>query len=123
MNIVTPNPQSPFADADSRYRHILPAPAALGAPHPGALLPTACDRLAVVPEEPLRLADDGELPAGICPAWLASLHGEELPADVRPISTCSCGENTDHDGLCAECRHDRHEAWWAARTGPRRAAV
>lgn len=114
MNTVTPNPHSPLADADDRYRHIFLAPADLGAPRAGELMPTACDRLAVVPEESLRLAQGSELPAGLCPACLASLHGEELPVDVRPISTCRCGLTTEHDGLCAMCRQEQHDVWWAS---------
>ncbi|MFF1717316.1 hypothetical protein [Streptomyces sp. NPDC058268] len=121
MTTISPNPPSPYADADPRYRHILPTPASLGAPPPGVLLPTACGRLAVVPGEPLRVAAD-LLPAGLCPACLAALHGKELPEDIRPVSTCGCGLNTEHDGLCALCRQDRHAVWWQACAAPEAAA-
>lgn len=123
MNTVAPNPYSPHADADPRYRHILPTPASAGAPRPGSLLPTACDRLAVVPDEPLRLAGGAALPNGLCPACLARVRGQEPPVDIRPISTCACGLNTEHDGACVLCRQERHNAWRDARQASRTAAA
>lgn len=115
MQPVSPNPPSPHADADPRYRHILPAPASQGAPDPGLLLSTSCGRLAVVPDEPLRLATGTSLPAGLCTACLAALRGEELPIDIRPISDCSCGRTTERDGRCTTCRQHDHAAWWHTR--------
>ncbi|MGW7316328.1 hypothetical protein [Streptomyces sp. NPDC054865] len=35
--------------------------------------------------------------------------------DVRPISMCPCGLTTEHDGVCALCRQDDHDDWWANR--------
>lgn len=108
---VPPNPHSPYADADPQYRHIFPTVIFFGPPKPGQLVTAGCERMAVVPDEPLRTAD-GELPDGLCPACVAAMRGEELPADARPVSACrDCGGSTDHDGMCALCRQGAHEAW------------
>lgn len=118
MTTIAPNPHSPYADADPNYRHIFAAFTFFGDPHPGGLVPTACERLAVVPEEPLRDANagDGTLPDGLCPACLAAMRGEELPEDIRPVTDCrECESRTEHDGLCALCRQEKHEAWWPTR--------
>lgn len=119
MTRIEPNPPSPFADADSQYRHIFPSPVFFPDPKPGVLALAGCDRLAVVPSEPLRDTADGELPDGLCPACLAAMRGEELPADVRPVADCrECGNRTDHDGLCVMCRMDGHETWAADAAAP-----
>ena len=115
MSSVAPNPHSPHADADPRYRHVLPTPASFGAPRPGTLLPTACSRLAVVPDEALRLAAGDDLPDGLCPACLAALRGQEPPLEIRPISKCACGMTTEYDGRCALCRQEDHDEWWPTR--------
>lgn len=120
MTRIEPNPRSPFADADLRYRHIFLSRAFFPAPQPGVLALAECDRLAVVPTEPLRDAlADGELPDGLCPACLAAMRGEKLPADVRPVSDCrECSSRTDRDGLCVMCRMDGHEALAADAAAP-----
>jgi hypothetical protein len=118
VNKVAPNPYSPYADADLQYRHVFPVVTFFGNPKPGGLALAGCERMAVVPEEPLQdaLAGDGVLPDGLCPACVASMRGEELPADARPVSQCrDCEGSTDHDGLCALCRQDAHDAWWPTR--------
>lgn len=116
MTTIAPNPHSPYADADPNSRHLFPSYAFFGAPTPGGLATTGCERLAVVPEEPLKDAADGILPDGLCPACLAAMRGEELPEDVRPVTDCrSCDSSTYHDGLCAMCRMEAHEAWWPTR--------
>ncbi|NUS82707.1 MAG: hypothetical protein HOY75_08135 [Streptomyces sp.] len=118
MTRIAPNPYSPYADADPTTRHIFEAFAFLGNPHPGGLVPAACGRLAVVPEETLRDATggDGTLLEGLCPVCLAAMNGEELPEDTRPVGQCrECESATDHDGLCALCRQDKHEEWWPTR--------
>ncbi|NEB70267.1 hypothetical protein G3I39_24900 [Streptomyces fulvissimus] len=109
---AAPNPPSPYATADPNARHLLPG--LFGAPRPGTLAPTGCNRLAVVPAEPLQTADDGTFPHGICDtcitAWYAALRGQELPDD-RPTTNCrECQSQTRHDGLCAMCRQDAHTA-------------
>lgn len=113
---ATPNPHSPYATAEPSVRHLLPGLS--GPPTSGNLAPTGCNRLAVVPGEPLRAApDDNTFPPGMCDtclaAWYASHLGEELPDD-RPATDCrECESRTRHDGLCAMCRQDAHETWWA----------
>lgn len=118
MTTVTPNPYSPYADADPQYRHIFPSPIFFPDPIPGGLALAGCERMAVVPTEPLQdaQAGDGILPDGLCPACLAAMRGEELPEDARRVASCrDCGCSTDHDGLCAVCRQEAHEAWWPTR--------
>jgi hypothetical protein len=117
MTTIAPNPHSPYADADPQWRHIFPTITLFGHPKPGGLATAGCERLAVVPEEPLRDTADGELPDGLCPACLAAMRGEELPFDARRIGPCGeCGCSTDHDGLCSMCRQDKHDEWWPTRT-------
>ncbi|WP_225825647.1 hypothetical protein [Streptomyces naphthomycinicus] len=123
MTKVDPNPHSPYADADPNYRHIFATIAFFGDPAPGRLVPTACERLAVVPEEALRdtHAGDGTLPDGLCPICVAVMQGgDELR---HPVTGCrECEAVTDHDGLCALCRQEKHDAWWPTRgdVGPAR---
>ncbi len=114
MTRIEPNPTSPFADADPSVRHIFPSPIFFPSPQPGVLAVAGCERMAVVPSEPMRDAAAGDLPEGLCPGCLAAMRGEELPADVRPVADCrECGSLTDHDGLCAVCRQEAHEEWAA----------
>lgn len=118
MARIAPNPHSPYADADPQYRHIFPTIIFFGDPEPGALLTAGCERMAVVPSEPLRNAADGGLPDGLCPACLAAMRGEELPEDIRPVAQCrECESPTHHDGLCALCRQTNHDEWTNAQTG------
>ncbi|WP_370667071.1 hypothetical protein [Streptomyces sp. IBSBF 2507] len=114
MSSLTPNPHSPYADADPNYRHLLLA--FFGDPCPGVLCPTACERLAVVPEEPLQdpHAGDGTLPNGLCPTCVAVTQGGDEPR--HPVTDCrECEAVTDHDGLCALCRQEKHDEWWPTR--------
>lgn len=116
MTTLAPNPHSPYADADPAFRHILPTFIFATDPTPGQLVLTGCERMAVVPEERLQSASDGVLPDGLCPACLAYMRREELPADVRPTANCrECNCLTAHDGLCAVCRQEAHEQWWPTR--------
>ncbi|MGQ4350491.1 hypothetical protein [Streptomyces sp. SAS_275] len=112
---LTPNPHSPYADADPNHRHVISGTSFLGNPTPGGLIPTACERLAVVPEEPLRDAyQDATLPAGLCPDCVTVMQGGDVPA--RPVTNCrECESLTAHDGLCALCRQEKHDAWWPTR--------
>lgn len=118
MTTVTPNPYSPYADADPQYRHLFPTITIFGDPIPGGLALAGCERMAVVPVEPLQDANagDGTLPDGLCPACLAAMRGQELPDDAQQVTNCrDCDSRTDHDGLCAVCRQEAHEDWWPHR--------
>ena len=119
MATVAPNPYSPYATADPDSRHLIDG--LFGPPEPGSLIPTACERLAVVPDEPLTAAGNAGpcWPEGICPecirAYDAQMAGREY-TDDRPVTDCrECEGRTAHDGLCAECRLEKHEAWWPTR--------
>ncbi|MGW3847152.1 hypothetical protein [Streptomyces fagopyri] len=117
MTVALPNPYSPYADADPLYRHLLPTllPSMFGEPAPGALVVAGCDRMVVVPDEPLRAADepDAELPAGVCPACIAALRGDR-PAPATAVECQRCESTTRHTGLCALCRQEKHADWWQA---------
>lgn len=116
MTTVTPNPTSPYADANPLFRHIFPS-LLFASPLPGRLAPTGCDRLAVVPPEMTEAGPTFRtLPDGLCPAYVAAMRGQEPPEDIRPVANCrECDATTDHDGLCAMCRMDAHDKWWATR--------
>ncbi|MCI3240256.1 hypothetical protein [Streptomyces spinosisporus] len=114
---VLPNPYSPYADADPLYRHLFPvfAPELVGDPAPGSLVLTRCERMTVVPTEPITYTDelDGPLPAGLCPLCIAAHRGEAPPR--FPTTECRrCESTTRHNGLCAICRQDQHADWWQA---------
>lgn len=117
MTTIAPNPLSPYADADPAYRHMVAVllPGLCGDPAAGALLPTACERLAVVPDEPLTDPEECDtLPDGLCPECVRVVGGGKPP--TYPVTNCrDCGCFTDHDGLCSGCRRDRHEEWWPTR--------
>ncbi|MFE6284385.1 hypothetical protein [Streptomyces sp. NPDC057877] len=117
-SLVLPNTFSPYADADPLYRHLITVflPSLFGEPKPGTLTVTSCERLAVVPAEPLTVADepDQELPTGLCPLCLAVMSGEQ-PAPRYPSGPCRrCEVITSHNGLCAQCRQEQHADWWQA---------
>ncbi|MEV0691808.1 hypothetical protein [Streptomyces sp. NPDC050388] len=116
MTTVTPNPHSPYANADPNYRHIFGTFVLFGDPEPGALTPTACKRLAVVPEEPLQNPNegDGTLPEGLCPGCVSVMQGGR----AEKSDTAECGEcdaATWHGELCALCRIAKHDEWWPTR--------
>ncbi|ELP71020.1 hypothetical protein STRTUCAR8_05556, partial [Streptomyces turgidiscabies Car8] len=115
MTIVLPNPFSPYADADPLYRHVFPVlmPALFGEPAPGTLAVAGCERMAVVPDEPLRFADDPDaaLPAGLCPTCIAAMNGAETSPGT-PGDCARCESTTRHNGLCALCRQEKHADWW-----------
>lgn len=110
---LTPNPSSPFATADSAARHLIPS--VFGAPRPGTLALTGCDQLAVVPLEPLTdTAPGAQLPDGICHPCIAAMNGDDEAGPEQPVSGCrECGINTRHVGMCALCRQEDHDEWWA----------
>jgi hypothetical protein len=86
-----------------------------GPPAPGGLALAGCERMAVVPDEPMRTANPNELPDGLCPACVAAMRGQELPDDTRPVTDCrTCDGRTEHDGVCALCRQELHDQWVTA---------
>ncbi|MFE6126771.1 hypothetical protein ACFQ6Q_00640 [Streptomyces sp. NPDC056437] len=115
MDPIAPNPHSPHATADPNTRHMIPS-FIFAAPVPGVLALTGCNRLAVVPSEPLQTAgEEAAFPPGMCDdciaAWHAVQRGEEL-ADDRPLTDCtSCESPTRHGKLCALCAQDAHDEW------------
>lgn len=111
---LAPNPHSPYADADPETRHIFPSPIFFPDAKPGGLALTACEGMAVVPEQLAGTWSGAELPEGLCPACVTVMQGGQLPK--RPSSQCGeCGSATWHGKLCALCRQDLHEAWWPTR--------
>lgn len=115
---ISPNPHSPYATADPNTRHLIPS--LLGAlPKPGKLALTACDRMAVVPTEPLDDATDAlrqgrhdQLPAGLCADCIGAASGELTPTPL-PATTCEdCGNRSTQGQYCTHCRLDLHEDWW-----------
>lgn len=84
MTAITPNPFSPFADADPEYRHLLAVPAIFGMePGAGTLYPTGCDRLAVVPERITETKPSADLPDGLCPLCVAVMRTGHPLEDSR----------------------------------------
>lgn len=109
---LTPNPSSPFATAAADTRHIFPS--LFGNPEPGMLVLTGCDQLAVVPTEPLQeTAPGASLPDGLCPACVTAMNTNERPASGSCTPCRECGLDTRQDGLCALCRMEAHDEWWA----------
>lgn len=121
MTAITPNPFSPFADADPEYRHLLAVPAIFGMePGAGTLYPTGCDRLAVVPERITETKPSADLPDGLCPLCVAVMRTGHPLEDSRGAVPCrECSTTTRHDGLCALCRQELHDEWWPNRDDPR----
>ncbi|MEV7389589.1 hypothetical protein [Streptomyces sp. NPDC091215] len=114
MTTLTPNPTSPYATANPQFRHLFAVPVFFPAPTPGALLPTACEAMAVVGDEVTETQPGAELPDGLCPLCVAVMNGGQAPA--RQASECGeCGTGTWHGALCALCRQEKHEAWWPTR--------
>ncbi|MEX3206041.1 hypothetical protein [Streptomyces acidiscabies] len=114
MPKLTPNPHSPYADANPDVRHIFPSPIFFPTAKPGVLALTACEGMAVVPEEMTQTAPGAELPEGLCPDCVTVMQGGRPPK--RPSSKCGeCGSATWHGELCALCRQEKHEAWWPTR--------
>ncbi|TDD31666.1 hypothetical protein E1287_25740 [Actinomadura sp. KC06] len=123
---VSPNPYSPYANALPNARHLVPG--FLGAtPVPGVLAPTACDRMAVVPTEPLEDVTDllivgraTSLPPGLCTTCVGAAVGEEPPEDdprIRPTTCRECGGASSQGEWCALCRQSLHDQWWSTRRG------
>ncbi|MDX3019900.1 hypothetical protein [Streptomyces acidiscabies] len=114
MTRLAPNPHSPYADANPDVRHIFPSPIFFPTAKPGVLALTACEGMAVVPEEMTQTAPGAELPEGLCSECVAVMNGGEPPK--RESSQCGeCGTATWHGALCAVCRQEAHEAWWPTR--------
>lgn len=122
---IEPNPYSPYANADPKYRHLLPSLFGIG-PKPGVLALTACERMAVAPGEPLQDATDAiaggdvaNLPAGLCTPCVMVATGRFTADRVQPARCEECGGDSSQGDLCALCRQELHDAWWATR-GPER---
>lgn len=114
MTTISPNPHSPYADADPHTRHIFPSPIFFPEPKPGVLALTACEGMAVVPEELVQTEPGAPLPDGLCTACVTVMRGGEPPQ--RPSSTCrECDSATYHGELCALCRQEKHDEWWPTR--------
>lgn len=118
---VAPNPFSPYADADPAYRHLVPGLFGI-APPEGALSPTACGLMTVVPGSDLGDATDAlvdhrfnDLPDGLCPRCVGVATGREREISGAPTTCEECGSDTRHARWCALCRQDLHEQWWPTR--------
>lgn len=113
---VSPNPFSPYANADPDVRHLVPSLFGFG-PTAGVLALTACERMAVVPDEPLRDATGrlGDLPPGLCPVCVSVATGEGAPGGGDPDVCRECGDGSSQGEWCALCRQDLHEQWWPTR--------
>ena len=112
---VEPNPYSPYADANPNLRHAFPVPDFFPALKAGALLPAGCGGMAVVPTEPLQVVPAADLPEGLCPACVEELRGNHTPPSIPPAECRECGTDTRHADLCALCRQEKHDKWWAVR--------
>lgn len=119
MTKLSPNPFSPYADADPNYRHLVPSLFG-AAPESGVLAVAACGGMAVVPEGTLGDATDAlregrldDLPEGLCPNCLAVATGEGIEAGkhVSPGTCSECGDRTLHGTCCALCRQELHDQW------------
>mgnify|MGYP001577830958 FL=1 len=111
---VEPNPYSPYATADPTTRHIFAVPIFFPEPRPGGLCPTACDELAVVPEDLLEIEQGQPLPDGLCePCITAMRNGRPKTPDTADTGRCSLF--TRRPDLCALCRQEAHDAWWPTR--------
>jgi hypothetical protein len=122
MTKLAPNPYSPYADADPRFRHLVPSLFGIP-PKAGVLAVAACGGMAVVPEGTLGDATDAlkegrlaDLPEGLCPNRLAVATGAgiEAGAHVSPGECSECGDRTLHGSCCALCRQEMHDQWRAS---------
>lgn len=119
---VDPNPYSPFATADPDLRHLIVVPLPGSRPEPGRLVLTGCDRMAVVPDDVVRIADDLPSPDGACPVCflaMATLARGLYPscASLPPATCGTCGSISSQGAMCAICRATAHEEWHARRRG------
>lgn len=111
---VPPNPYSPYATATLTDRHLFPS--FFGAdPLPGVLGLAACERMTVVPTDPLNELDFDNPPPGLCQACLGAVFNEKDPARPDPQACQECGEQGSQGRWCALCRQDLHDTWWARR--------
>ncbi|MGW0486189.1 hypothetical protein [Nonomuraea sp. NPDC003214] len=119
--MLRPNPYSPYATATLSGRHVFPS--FLGAsPLPGVLGLAHCERMAVVPAEPLSGLDLDQPQPGLCQACVNAAIGLAAPARQEPQDCQECGSVGSQGRWCALCRQDLHDHWWAAR-GQRMKAV
>lgn len=113
--VLTPNPYSPYADADPAYLHTFPGET----PPPRNLTLTNCQFLAVVPEgPPLVITPDDPRPDGVCPECLpaaASTAGDDWPGNLHQCRECHHWSR--HRVMCGACRQNLHVAWWLPHSG------
>ncbi|QFR00734.1 hypothetical protein F9278_36275 [Streptomyces phaeolivaceus] len=115
MKTVPPNPYSPYATASPAERHLFLT--IVGPPAPGALVHTACDRLAVVPDDVIGVDPAAEeLPAGLCATCAAVFRGLIPPITKIETACVECGGATIQNHLCAVCRTQAHLLWTRVRT-------
>jgi hypothetical protein len=118
---LTPNPYSPYADADPQYRHLVPGLFGI-APPEGVLTIAACGLMTVVPGGDLGDATDAlidhrfdDLPEGLCPRCIGVATGREGEISGAPTTCEECGTTTRHARWCALCRQELHDQWWPNR--------
>ncbi|HEY9410987.1 MAG TPA: hypothetical protein VIP77_15520 [Jiangellaceae bacterium] len=116
---ITPNPYSPYANADPDLRHAYPS--FFGAlPDPGVLTVTGCRRMAVVADSiPRDVLDEiaaGRLPEGMCPVCVKAATEGEQDISSLPCQACrDCSGDSSQGELCALCRQEMHDEWWPTR--------
>jgi hypothetical protein len=118
---ITPNPFSPYANADPEYRHLLASLFGI-APKPGVLALAACERMAVTPEETLKDATDAlsigdlaSLPQGMCTPCMLVASGRADADRLAPQECRECESSSSQGAWCALCRQELHNIWWATR--------
>lgn len=119
---VSPNPYSPYANADPTVRHLVPSLFGCD-PRPGGLVTAACGPMVVVREGPLGDATDAlaegrldDLPDGLCRSCVlaaTSWGGIERPTVTQQCA--ECGGQSSQGEWCALCRQDLHDEWWPTR--------
>lgn len=112
---VAPNPYSPYATARSGLRHIFDL-----FPVEGALLPTLCGRLAVVPPVVTLIERPGEAAdaPGVCPTCIAVAMGRPVADRGVQRTRCQdCTAWTAQGEWCAPCRQSLHRQWRERETG------
>lgn len=117
---ILPNPRSPYANAVPTARHLLPGLSIFGRPIPGKLAPTACDRMALVPDGALGDATNAlaetrldDLPPGLCRSCVLVATAAGRVSFRQDPQTCrECGGASSQGEWCALCRQELHDKWW-----------
>jgi hypothetical protein len=122
VQLIGPNPYSPFATADMDRWHLLPEPVLVPVPKPGELASTGCYRLAVVPISDVSDVDSaGRIPVGVCEVcWQVEQSGGVwVPPRLEAMTCGTCTMPSWQGATCAICRIKAHRAWWAQKAGAR----